>query len=158
MKILQARAKDGGGDNLILQTAIRLMVPFIQLFGMYVIVHGHYSPGGGFQGGVLLGAAFILLALGYGLPASKRYFPVRTNAILGNSGALIFVGIGAFCAALGGYFLDYSILHQLLPIDPIEWRSLGIFLVEVGVGLGVMSIMLSIYWDMASGGQMEEGL
>jgi multicomponent Na+:H+ antiporter subunit B len=158
MKSLQALAKDGGGDNLILQTTIRLTVPFIQLFGLYVIVHGHYSPGGGFQGGVLLGAAFILIALGYDLPTSKRYFPVRTNAILANSGALIYTGIATLCALLGGYFLDYSILTRLLPIDPIEWRSLGIFLVEVGVGLGVMCIMLSLYWDMASGGQMEEGL
>jgi multicomponent Na+:H+ antiporter subunit B len=158
MKSLQALAKDGGGDNLILQTTIRLTVPFIQLFGLYVIVHGHYSPGGGFQGGVLLGAAFILIALGYDLPTSKRHFPVRTNAILANSGALIYTGIATLCALLGGYFLDYSILTRLLPIDPIEWRSLGIFLVEVGVGLGVMCIMLSLYWDMASGGQMEEGL
>ncbi len=158
MKILQERGKDGGDDSLILQTAIRLVVPFIQLFGMYVIVHGHYSPGGGFQGGVILGGAFILLALGYDLPTSKRYFPVRINAILSNSGALIFTGIAALCAALGGYFLDYSILARLLPIDPVEWRSLGIFLVEVGVGLGVMSIMVSIYWDMASAGRMEEGL
>ena len=37
-------------DNLIIRVSARMMVPFIQLFGLYVIVHGHYSPGGGFQG------------------------------------------------------------------------------------------------------------
>ena len=45
------------GEDLIIKTAVRLLVPFAQLFGLYVVVHGHYSPGGGFQGGVILGPA-----------------------------------------------------------------------------------------------------
>jgi multicomponent Na+:H+ antiporter subunit B len=146
------------GDNQIIRSTARLMVPFIQLFGMYVIVHGHYSPGGGFQGGVLLGASFILLALAFDLKTSLRSFSESMNALLGNVGALIFVGTALICALLGGLFLDYSALVAILPIDPIEWRSLGIFIVEVGVGLAVMSIMLSLYWDLSSGGEMDEGL
>ena len=52
MKLLQERtAKQTLGESLIIQTSVRIMVPFIQLYGLYVIVHGHYSPGGGFQGG-----------------------------------------------------------------------------------------------------------
>lgn len=146
------------GDNQIIRSTARLMVPFIQLFGMYVIVHGHYSPGGGFQGGVLLGASFILLALAFDLKTSLKSFSESMNALLGNVGALIFVGTALICALLGGLFLDYSALVAILPIDPIEWRSLGIFIVEVGVGLAVMSIMLSLYWDLSSGGEMDEGL
>lgn len=146
------------GDNQIIRVSVRLMVPFIQLFGMYVIVHGHYSPGGGFQGGVLLGASFILLALGFDIKTSMRHFPETINSILGNVGALIFTGTALLCALVGGLFLDYSALTAILPIDPIEWRSLGIFIVEVGVGLAVMSIMLSLYWDLSSGGDMDEGL
>ena len=144
--------------DIILETTVRLMVPFIQLYGLYVIVHGHYSPGGGFQGGVILGASVILLALGLGLPASKEYLTESTDIIMANVGALIFTGIAALCALLGGMFLDYSALTNILPIDPISWRSHGIFLVEVGVGMGVMTIMVSIYWDMASAGRLDEGL
>jgi multicomponent Na+:H+ antiporter subunit B len=81
---------------------------------------------------------------------------------MANIGALIFTGVAAICAFVGGMFLDYSALSALPLIggliSPIDWRSHGIFLVEVGVGLGVMMIMVSIYWDMASAGKMDEGL
>ncbi|MDW7644722.1 MAG: Na(+)/H(+) antiporter subunit B [Desulfuromonadales bacterium] len=159
MKTLKQRYEARGlGQDLIIQTSVRLMVPFIQLFGLYVIVHGHYSPGGGFQGGVLLGASFILLALAFDLKMSMRHFSEKVNRILGNTGALIYVGTGVLCALVGGFFLDYSALAALIPMDPIEWRSFGIFIVEVGVGLAVASIMLSLYWDLSSNGDLEEGL
>ena len=54
-------------QSLIVKTVCRRLVPFIQLFGLYVVIHGHTSPGGGFQGGVILGASFILLAIAYGI-------------------------------------------------------------------------------------------
>jgi len=159
MKTLQERARQRTfGDDLIIRVAVRLLVPFIQVFGLYVIVHGHYSPGGGFQGGVLLGASFILLALAFDLKASFRHFSERINNLLGNAGALIFTGTGILCAFLGGLFLDYSAMVALFPMDPIEWRSFGIFIIEVGVGLAVMSIMLSLYWDISSNGDLDEGL
>lgn len=159
MKQLQERAAlNPAGDSLIIRTAVRLLVPFIQLYGLYVIVHGHYSPGGGFQGGVVLGASFILLALAYDLKTSLRHMSERVNVLLGNLGVLIFVGIGVLCALLGGLFLDYAVLARLIPMASEEWHSLGIFLVELGVGLAVMSIMASLFWDLASGGDLEEGL
>ena len=144
--------------DIIIETAIRLMVPFIQLYGLYVIVHGHYSPGGGFQGGVVLGASVILLGLAYGMPFSQEYLTEGTSIVMANIGALIFTGIAAICALLGGMFLDYSALASIIPISSVEWRSLCIFLVDVGVATGVMRIMVSIYWDMASAGRMDEGL
>ena len=47
----------------LIQQSTRFVVPFMQIFGLYVIAHGHYSPGGGFQGGVILGASIILMAM-----------------------------------------------------------------------------------------------
>lgn len=159
MKLLQERTrKQKVGESLIIQTAVRMMVPFVQLFGLYVIVHGHYSPGGGFQGGVILGSSFIILALAFDQETSLRLMSERVNGILGNMGALIFTGVAALCAIMGGLFLDYSALDAIIPIGPIEWRSFGIFLVEVGVGLAVMSIMASLFWDLGSAGDMDEGL
>lgn len=159
MKLIQEKAQlKPLGESLIIQTAVRIMIPFIQLFGLYVIVHGHYSPGGGFQGGVVLGASFILMALAYDLKKTFGYLSERTNAILGSTGALIYTGTAAVCAILGGYFLDYSALSKVIPLSPIEWRSMGIFVVEVGVGLAVMNIMVSLFWDISSGGNLDEGL
>ncbi len=147
-----------GGTDLIIRTSVRLMVPFIQLFGMYVIVHGHYSPGGGFQGGVLLGAAFILLALAYGVEYSKKYMSELANFLIVNIGVFIFAGFGILCALVGGFFLDYGAMANVIPMSLPEWRYWGVFVVEVGVGMGVMGIMVSLYWDLASGGSRKEGL
>ncbi len=159
MKLLQERtAKQKLGESLIIQTAVRMMVPFIQLFGLYVIVHGHYSPGGGFQGGVILGASFVVLALAFDQKFSMQYMSETVNGVFANLGALIFTGTAALCALFGGLFLDYSALDTLLPMGPIEWRSFGIFIVEVGVGLAVMSIMAGLFWVLGSKGEMEEGL
>jgi multicomponent Na+:H+ antiporter subunit B len=159
MKIVQQRAREGGGGtDLIIRTAVSMMVPFIQVFGIYVIVHGHYSPGGGFQGGVLLGASFILLALAYDVKYSMRHISEKANALLVNTGVLIFAGFGVLCALAGGFLLDYGAWAAWLPMSVPQWRYWGIFVIEVGVGLGVMGIMVSLYWDLASGGAREEGL
>jgi len=159
MKRLQENARNRSlGESLIIQTSVRLLVPFIQLFGLYIIVHGHYSPGGGFQGGVVLGASFILLALAFDLRTSTRYLSERANMLLGNAGVLVYVGTGFLCAVMGGLFLDYSALDRIVPLGTIEWRSFGIFMVEVGVGLAVMNIMVSLFWDLGSGGALDEGL
>lgn len=159
MKILRERARGGDmGEDLIIRTSVRMLVPFVQLFSLYVLAHGHYSPGGGFQGGVLLGASFILVALAFDMKRSMELFPLRANLVVSNVGALIFVGIGVICALLGGYFLDYAAFASVIPMAVPDWRSMGILLVEVGVQLGVASIMLSLYWDLASGGNLEEGL
>lgn len=159
MRLLQEQTeKQKVGESLIIQTAVRLLVPFIQLFGLYVIVHGHYSPGGGFQGGVILGASFVLLALAFDQQFSMQYMTEKVNGILGNVGALIFAGTGVLCALFGGLFLDYSALDKLIPLGPIAWRSFGIFVVEVGVGFTVMSIVVALFWVLGSRGEMDEGL
>jgi multicomponent Na+:H+ antiporter subunit B len=133
------------------------MTPFIQLFGLYVIVHGHYSPGGGFQGGCILAASFILMVLAYDIKEVKKLISEKLNTILCSVGVLIYSGIGLLCVILGANYLDYSILHIILPADPVHARSLGILGVEIGVGLTVMAVMVSIFLNIASGGEHEEG-
>jgi multicomponent Na+:H+ antiporter subunit B len=146
------------GPSLIIEVGVRIMIPFIQLFGLYVIAHGHYSPGGGFQGGVVLGASFILMAIAFDLKTSLRFFSLRANAIMASSGVFIYTGTGVLCALLGGLFLDYSALDAIIALGPVEWRSMGVFIVELGVGLAVTGIMASLFWDLSSGGDMDKGL
>ena len=159
MKRLQEQARDGNlGEDLIIRTSVRIMVPFIQLFSLYVLAHGHYSPGGGFQGGVLLGASFLLMALAFDLKTSKELFPPKVIMTASNVGVLIFAGIGVACALLGGYFMDYAAFAKVIPMAIPDWRYLGILLVEVGVQIGVACIMLVLYWEISSAGTLEEGL
>ena len=144
--------------DLIVKTMCRLLVPFIQLFALYVIAHGHHSPGGGFQGGVMLGASVIVLAISQDLRTAVRRVREKVDALLCAAGVFIYAGAGALCLLLGANFLDYSALAPLLHVDPIMARSHGIFIVEIGVGIAVMATMIWIYCNVSSQGKYDEGL
>lgn len=144
--------------DLIIKTVCRMLIPFIQLFALYVIAHGHHSPGGGFQGGVILGASIILFAVSYDLRTAKERIREKLGGILCAIGVLIYAGTGALCLLLGLNFLDYSALASILHVDPITARSHGILIVEIGVGLAVMATMIWIYDNVSSEGKYDEGL
>ncbi len=144
-------------EDAIIQTVCRMLTPFLQIFALYVIAHGHYSPGGGFQGGCILGASFILMAIAYDINAVKRRMSEKLNTLYCSLGALIYVGIGMLCLILGANYLDYGVLHKILPVDPVKARALGILGVEIGVGIAVMAVMVSVFLNIASGGEHKEG-
>jgi multicomponent Na+:H+ antiporter subunit B len=129
-------------ESIVIKTVARLLVPFIQLFALYVIMHGHSSPGGGFQGGVILAASFVLLAIAYGLDEVKRRFPIKALTVLTSAGVFIYAGIGLLCLLLGENFLDYGVL----PV--VEPRGMGMLGIEIGVGITVMAVMVSILHDL----------
>jgi multicomponent Na+:H+ antiporter subunit B len=144
--------------DLIVKAVCRILAPFVQLFGLYVIAHGHHSPGGGFQGGVILGASVILLAISHDMRTAIGRVSEKTIHILMAVGVLLYAGIGALCMFLGTNFLDYGSLSRILFTNEIEARSLGILGVEVGVGITVMAVMISIYNNLSSEGRQDEGL
>ena len=144
--------------DLIVDTTCRLMIPIIQLFALYVIAHGHHSPGGGFQGGVIFGASFILIALSRDLQAAHKWVPEQRVLNLAGIGILIYAGFGLASMFLGQNFLDYTILHKIMPASPIEARYHSMLGVEIGVAFTVTTIMYSIYSNLASKGTMKEGL
>ena len=148
-----------GYPDTIIRFVARQLVPFIQLFALYVVAHGHHSPGGGFQGGVILGASFILLAISYDFTMIKGIMSERWNVLLGNIGVLIYAGIGFLCLLLGANFLDYSILSKVLPAtDTVMARSHGMLGIEIGVAIAVMAILISIYLNIVSRGKYDKGL
>jgi multicomponent Na+:H+ antiporter subunit B len=148
-----------GYPDTIIRFVTRQLVPFIQLFALYVVAHGHHSPGGGFQGGVILGASFILLAISYDFKIVLGIMGERWNVLLGNIGVLIYAGIGFLCLLLGANFLDYSMLSKVLPAtDKIMARSHGMLGIEIGVAIAVMAIVISIYLNIVSRGKYDKGL
>jgi multicomponent Na+:H+ antiporter subunit B len=144
--------------DLIIKTTCRLVVPFIQLFALYVIAHGHYSPGGGFQGGVILGAAVLLLAVSFDLRSARRRMSETMAAFLGTLGVFIYAGTGMVCSMFGANYLDYSAMAPLFGADRISARSHGILIVEIGVGIAVMAVMVMLYYNISSAGKQDEGL
>lgn len=84
----------------------RKLFPFMLLYGCYLISHGHLSPGGGFQGGVIFGSAIILFGLVEGVAAAQRLFDEGRLSFIKNIGMLIFVSLGFIGMLLGGAFLS----------------------------------------------------
>jgi multicomponent Na+:H+ antiporter subunit B len=133
-------------DDVIVKAVARLLVPFIMVYALYVVMHGHYSPGGGFQGGVILAAGFVLLSISHGLEKTRRRMSEKVAGVIGSIGVLIYGGIGVLCLILGGNYLDYGKLSKILHVTPAEARSLGILGVEIGVALAVMAVMCVIFF------------
>ena len=144
--------------DLIIKTTCRFVIPFIQLFALYVIAHGHYSPGGGFQGGVIIGAAMILFALSNNLRSLIVRLSEKAAAFFSSAGVFIYAGTGLLCLILGMNFLDYGALAEILGVDPVTARSYGILAVEIGVAVAVMGVVVSIYYNLSSAGKHDEGL
>lgn len=135
--------KHGSSSPIILLLS-RVISPYIMLFGMYVVFHGHYSPGGGFQGGAMLAASILLIRIAVDEKVNQMHFNKTLGIPLGAVGVLVFFGTGLISLLLGGYFLDY----HLLPIPWLEahdLRNAGILIIEVAIGLAVMTILVSIY-------------
>jgi len=144
--------------GLIVKTTCRLVIPFIQIFALYVIAHGHYSPGGGFQGGVIMGASLVLFAIAFDLRSAIRRMGERVIMLLATLGVGIYAGFGILSMLLEKNYLDYSVLANLFAFDPASAHSHGILIVEIGVGIVVMAVMVLLYYILASAGKNDEGL
>ncbi|MFT4729752.1 MAG: multicomponent Na+:H+ antiporter subunit B [Granulosicoccus sp.] len=130
----------------VLQIITKLLVPFVLMFALYVQFHGDYGPGGGFQAGVIFGAAFVLYGLVFGLRRTRKVLSPRALQILMSLGVLLYAGTGALTMIMGGNLLDYDVLAH----DPLHGQHWGIFAVELGVGVTVTGVMISLFYSFSS--------
>ena len=91
------------GMTLIVKTITDFVVAFIVVFGAYIVLYGHLTPGGGFAGGVIIACAFILLLLAHGSDAAFAVLPEKVAHIFDSAGALAFLIIG-WVGVTGGFF------------------------------------------------------
>lgn len=137
-------------DSVILHFAARaFMVPLIVVFGIYVLLHGESSPGGGFQAGAIVAAAFVLARLTLGNRQGGHSVPLWLLTVVACGGLGVYMLAGILPLILGENFLDYAAI-------PVEWynqfagepktsRAAGVFIVELGVFLGVASVLVILY-------------
>ncbi|MBL8671034.1 MAG: Na(+)/H(+) antiporter subunit B [Alphaproteobacteria bacterium] len=131
--------------DLILRVGVKLLLPFMLLFALYVQFHGDFGPGGGFQAGVIAAAMVILYAVIWGVPAARRVVPMGLVERMIPAGVLIYAGTGVMGLALGGNYLDYFVLLH----DPAHGQEWGIFAVEAGVFVTVSGTMTAIFYTFA---------
>jgi len=127
--------------SLILSVGSRFLFPFILLFGAYIFLHGHLSPGGGFQGGAIVASGFLLIYLSCKRTINKERFKL-TESLAG----LVFLIIGLIGVYFSGYFLfnflPKGVANTLLSagIIPIIYIAIGF---KVGAELaGIISDLM----------------
>jgi multicomponent Na+:H+ antiporter subunit B len=124
------------------RTLLRPLTACLRLFALYVLVHGHDSPGGGFQAGVVFGASFLLPRLieGHG----PDQLSLRGALALAASGVLFYACIGSASLLASTAYLDYA----AIPIPAIEGasrRALGILAIEIGVAAAVAGVVVALF-------------
>ena len=133
------------GNSKIIKTIAQKLFPFIVLFGFYLISHGHLSPGGGFQGGVVLGTAIILLALSHSIEQTEKKFKSRWLNMLEKLGILTLIFLGFL-----GIFLGYSFLSNFLPLGKSgQIASSGLMLFfNIAIGIKVAAGVSVIFYAL----------
>lgn len=134
-------------DSLMLRTLMPPLLAVMQLFAVYVLLHGHYSPGGGFVAGVLFAASMILPRLTLGHPVGRLALSARAAAVMASIGIIFFSAIGIAPMIVGQPPLDYGVLP--LAATAAYRRSMGILLIEVGITMAVAGAMLSIFYALS---------
>jgi multicomponent Na+:H+ antiporter subunit B len=135
--------------DVVLRIGGKLVIPFVLLFALYVQFHGDFGPGGGFQAGVIVAAAVILVSLIFGINTARRIAPQALVERMVPLGVLIYAGTGAAGLLMGHNFLDYSVLGG----EHAHARELGIFLVETGVLVTVSGTMCSLFYAFVERGR-----
>jgi len=127
--------KDGSGNkqraSLVVRTGSRILFPLILLFGAYIFVHGHLTPGGGFQGGAVIASAFLLQYLAYRHYSIDRQKFSMVESISGSA----FVVVGLLGLAIGGYFLS-NFLDKGVPYSLFSAGVIPVLYVAIGLKVG----------------------
>ena len=136
------------GMSVIVKTVTRWVKSFILLFGIYIVLYGHLTPGGGFAGGVIVACAFILLTLAEGQRVAFKTLGKTAVSELDSVGALIFWGLAVTGMIVAGTFFRNFITtpetsyFKLLSSGTILPSNIGIGL-KVGMSLFLVFAMLS---------------
>ena len=133
------------GMTVIIKTVVRIIVGLVFLYGFYIILHGHLSPGGGFGGGVVLALGLLSVLLAYGRDYTLKWLRLGLVRDLENAGPLLFLGVGLIGMVWGGAFLANVLSKGKL----FALLSSGIILplnivIGVKVGLSLFLVVLAL--------------
>ena len=132
------------GMSVIVKTVTRLTIGLVLLYGIYILSHGHVSPGGGFAGGVIIALSFVQLMLAYGKEVALKKLPKPVMSFFEGMGAILFLAI-ALLGFVGGYFF----LNFISKGEPFRLFSAGIIplcnvAISLKVGAGLFAIFVAL--------------
>ena len=144
----------------IVRTTADLLFPFIMVFGFYVVLHGHLTPGGGFQGGAVIATGFVLLFVAHRIDDVTSLFTKKFFQNFETVGLFLFIGTALVAIGLGfTFFMNYlanagGLFGQVVPfgVNPGSLNTAGVLpIMNIAVGievLGGLSIII-IYMTKA---------
>lgn len=136
-------AASPGRPSPVVAYIVRLTAPFIALFGVFVIFKGHVSPGGGFQGGVILGSLLMLLSVVMGRGQRAPLIPAATARWLQAAAPMTFAVVGLLGLGLTGSLLGLPADAGMAPV-----RELMMIALELGIGIGGAAVILGVFLGM----------
>ncbi|KQC07411.1 MAG: sodium:proton antiporter [Candidatus Cloacimonas sp. SDB] len=150
-----------GEMSIIVKTITKLIYGFIMVYGFYVIVHGHLTPGGGFQGGAIVASAFALLVVTYGNQGVNNYLKKDVFSLVESTGLVLFIafaffGLGVtffynFLANSGGLFGNPAIIG----VNPGDLNTGGtVPIMNIAVGLEVLAALTVIILTMSAASEI----
>ena len=129
-----------------LKTVVSFIIPYLILYAIYIQLNGEVSPGGGFQAGVIFASGIIAFDLLNGSKKTHEFFSEKALIICGIFGVLIYASTGLVSFLFDDNYLNYNSIAKTPWVNhPLTGQHIGIFFIEIGVGLTVSSIMCLIY-------------
>jgi multicomponent Na+:H+ antiporter subunit B len=133
------------GMSLIVKSITNIVIGFIFIYGIYIILHGHLTPGGGFAGGVIVAGAFVLKYLAFGAEAKQEKRSSTVASVYESVGGLLFIGVAlAGLVIAGTFFLNF--IPKGTPLHLLSAGIIPICNIAIGikVGAGLFSIFLAL--------------
>lgn len=150
------------GMTIIVKTVSSWVKAFIFLFGIYIIITGHLTPGGGFAGGVIIAASYVLLMLAFGRKFVEKNLSLPAASRLDCLGALLFALIAVLGLVFGGAFFVNFLYQKYLPGAALHLISAGTIPLsniaiglKVGASLFLVILVLSSFRPDISGNKQE---
>jgi multicomponent Na+:H+ antiporter subunit B len=146
MSDIDREIRDGKrGMTPIVKTVVRFALGIMVIFGAYIVLYGHLTPGGGFAGGVMLACAYIILTLAFGKDVALRKFGNTAASLLDNFGALAFISIGLLGFTGGYFFLNFIGRGRLFDL----WSAGTIPLCNIAIGMKVMASLFAVFMALS---------
>lgn len=130
----------------ILDLVSRKLAPFMLLFGFYLLTYGHMSPGGGFQGGVVIASGVILLFVAQGVDAAESLFPFASLSRVEAAAFFLFIAAGVAGIAAGAGFLGNPMARvDVQAVPRVSMILLLNLIIGIKVGSGISLICLRLF-------------
>jgi multisubunit Na+/H+ antiporter MnhB subunit len=132
------------GMTVIVKTISSWVKVLIVLFGIYIILFGHLTPGGGFAGGVILASSYVLLMLAFGRELVQKNLPMKLSSKLDCIGAFAFGMIAILGFVFGGAFFAHFLVERGREFELISAGAIPLSNIAIGLKVGA-SLFLVIF-------------